>query len=246
MAQAENRRVAPWTAGWFGASRGGFSGPGRRIATVRLGPLWTQVCEPGCPVEPARLRVVGVSIRLNFPSGVSHFREAPLDELDGKIGGFERVLREFQHELPGEVVAAFLGRPTNLECAAAPLPAASGHAHDPLPEGAGAIARFRHARNAQLGAQGLLAEARAQVALRRAELENRLYKNLLHAIDAVQGQPEPRRIAAQRLFPQHYFGDYLRNNRRRSGAERRARAGRSQTLRTERKAKGQRRRKPKP
>ena len=153
-----------------------------------------------------------------FPSGVSHFREAPLDELDGKIGGFERVLREFQHELPGEVVAAFLGRP-RPESAAVPLPAASGHAHDPLPEGAGAIARFRHARNAQLGAQGLLAEARAQVALRRAELENRLYKNLLHAIDAVQGQPEHRRIAAQRLFPQHYFGDYLRNNRRRSGAE---------------------------
>ena len=47
----------------------------------------------------------------------------------------------------------------------------------------------------------------------------RLYKNLLHAVAAVQDQPEHRRIAAQRLFPQHHFGDYLRNNRRRAGAE---------------------------
>jgi hypothetical protein len=153
-----------------------------------------------------------------FPSGVSHFRETSLDELDGKIGGFERVLREFQHELPAEVVAAFLGQPKAESGTGSPS-APAGHVHDPLPEGAGAIARFRHARSAQLGCQGLLAEARAQVALKRAELENRLYKNLLHAVAAVQDQPEHRRIAAQRLFPQHHFGDYLRNNRRRAGAE---------------------------
>jgi len=168
-----------------------------------------------------------------FPSGVSHFRETPLDELDGKIGGFERVLREFQHELPGEVVAAFLGKP-KAESADGAEAVTPGHVHDPLPEGAGAIARFRHARNAQLGAQGLLVEARAQVALRRSELENRLYKNLLHAAAAVLDQPEHRQIAAQRLFPQHYFGDYLRNNRRRAGTEEAATEAQSSQDQTQR------------
>lgn len=147
-----------------------------------------------------------------FPSGMAGFRDATLDDLDDKVSGFERVLREFANDLPKEVIVSFLGEPRTE-----PLP--EPKPHDPLPVGSGAIARLRHARNAQLAAQGRLVEARSQVARARAALETRLYLNLLHVAGATVDQPEHRKVAAARLFPQHIFGDYLRNNRRKGQEE---------------------------